>query len=78
MLALERSRSPEAERLILLHYTAARTEQDRFYSVAVLMSIGTEKSLPVLQDALKSKRKDIRFAAFEALALVSERTRGTA
>lgn len=76
ILALERSRSPEAERRILEHLGRAPTEDDRFACVAALMSLGTEASLPALRDALDSKRKDVRFAASEAIAIIDERKPG--
>ncbi len=74
LLALERARSAEAERRILAHLVATPDERDRFYCVAVLMSIGTEAALPALQRALRSGRKDVRFAANEAIALIAERS----
>ena len=73
ILALERCQSPEAERRILMHLASTPYQQDRFFCVAVLMSIGTEAALPALHDALTSKRKDIRFAASEAIALIADR-----
>lgn len=74
--ALKNTASPEAEDQILSVLAISADPNDLIYCHATLNRIGTEKSLPQLQEGLKSRKRDVKLSAQAAIDAIQKRLSG--
>jgi hypothetical protein len=61
--ALDNSANPETEIRVIEHLAATTDPSEQTYCHAVLSSIGTVRSLPVIEANLKSRKRDVKASA---------------
>ncbi|MDQ2731882.1 MAG: HEAT repeat domain-containing protein [Armatimonadota bacterium] len=71
--ALRNTNSPHVEDEILQVIGTSSDKYDLSYCHSVLYRIGTSKSLPALQEGLKSRKRDVKSTAKAAIQAITER-----
>jgi hypothetical protein len=61
--ALDKSANPETETRVIDHLAATTDPYEQTYCHAVLSTIGTLRSLPVIEANLKSRKRDVKASA---------------
>jgi len=72
--ALNNTASHEAEDQLLSVLTVSVDPNDLIYCHATLNRIGTEKSLPQLQEGMKSRKRDVKLSAQAAIDAIQKRS----
>lgn len=71
--ALNNSQCEEVEEHLLRHLAATDDPYDKAYCHAVLNHLGTARSIPLLEESLKSRKRDVKLSAEAALRAIRSR-----
>jgi HEAT repeat protein len=71
--ALRNTESPEAEAHVLAHLEVAEDPHDIVYCHATLNRIGTNQAIPFLERGLKSRKRDVKVSAEQAILAIQQR-----
>lgn len=73
--ALVHSKGHEVEDRILAHLAGTDEPHDKMYCHATLNKVGTVRSIPLLTEGLKSRKRDVKASAKAAIAAIEARGR---
>jgi len=71
--ALKNTNSPEVEARLLSLLQTSSDPYDLIYAHSVLNLVGTSKSIPALQQSLKSRKRDVKLSAQAAITAIQNR-----
>jgi HEAT repeat protein len=75
--ALRSAPSPESESNLIALLKCTQDDYDKVYCHSALSVIGTERSLPVIQSSVSSRKKDVKESAAYAIENIQRRIRVT-